>query len=721
MMFVKGSTKKNVVKALAAGLAVLMTGQPLVAEAAELPKNVNQNENEQNDVQATNVADALQSKADGAGDEIDDAVMSTNSLLNDISGETNGIKSEDVSNAEAINNAAADLGSKNSEGKTLIDIAKDKISDMKDELAAVEETDAIEDISATTTVNCINGMDALADSINSDMDSAVTNADALADLVVESSTEAEAVIALNDLKSLAATAQDNLTEAKANFTNLEKAYEEAKAALLIAQSNYLSALGQAKDDATEAKNNLDAASAKLAELKTELNVANSEVQVADEKASRIVAAIDAVSSNDTFDKNAEQKVFSKIMKDYYITEVLAAGASDVSDIIIEKNCGIDNDTLNYYTVKYKVDGVSYEKYYNFAVEEGTTNSIVIFEKDNSERAINDQLRIVLNQKYGNNPTKEQISDIIENYGVYSMTWNGNTYFTAMKKSSASPSYTLLVNDANNNSEYFLAGNGLVQSSDAGLAAYINKVSSYNNMVKKVASAQSQVDAAKAAAEELENKMDDIKEAANTVTISDVQVKNMLIALVSQYNDSTDFSNLSIDDLMNQLETILTSSKQKLSEAEDKLATVQNQLARAQSSYARFVSFDEEINSLSMDDNEIEVLLEQAGIENIEKSVEEKNVENLVIGSETVEANTYSSRLDEKSQTDKYISISSEELAKAESVDRAEGIKEDNALISAESEEKKESNLAWMLVCAAFGNLGAGIFVRHNKKIKEEEL
>jgi len=591
----KKSTKstKNVIKALTTGLAILMAAQPITAAAAELPAAPDTQE-DLKDVKApeTKVADEVKERTTEATETID----STKKVVDDLKTALEDTAASETSQAvqDALDTAVEALAGTDAEGKNAFERTADDLASVDEKLTIAAQKDAEVDDKSASMINSVNGVVSAVDNLEESIEDKASQASTQFDLVKKGTYE-QADAALSALSDIANETKEEYLEAVKNVSDLEEAYNAAKAALAEAQKAYSDAIGGAKEDLAAAEAEMEAAYDAATELKDKLSDAEAQAKVTQTKQMNIINAIAGVENNKKASLSQEEAVFKAIMSNYYINEVVDENATNI------KLSKITNYSENYktnvfYKAQYTVDGKKQVKYYGFTMEEGSANSIQIYEKDSVEADAYTSFTTVVKytKDYGygtKTPTTAQYRAEWGNYDKKLFTYSNGRTGVGVGLSGVTPQGVVasedIVFDANNNAAYYEAGNGLVQSSDQGLKDYLASVTKYEGYLEQADTAIEAVSAAKGNVDAIEAKIDSINDEAKTANISNAQLKNMLVSLVSQYDDTTDFSKLSVEELTEKLDEILENAKAKLAKAEENLDAINEKLEEAEKEYARF--------------------------------------------------------------------------------------------------------------------------------------
>lgn len=395
----KNVKSEKVIRAMAIGIsAMLMASSPLTTLAAEPGEGIEpeKKSSEGEEAQESHVCDKAQEAADNASEAITvgteenvgaiEGVDTVTKSILDESEETHVVAGEVVDKdgkdlAQDVIDKAEAIDEKNDAGSnTLTDlVAADNtdIQNTKDQLDTAEKNDGLYNGAldkATDAATDAADIDDKMEESMAAMEEANAKVDEKLDDIKNATTITDANDAYAELEETANQVQEEFNE-KLNAYNEAKAeYDDAVEKMKEYESAYNTAIANADVNAEEAAKKLKDAQEKAAALEEAVAAAEKAV---DSTATGAIAAAEKVCKEDNgLNWRNEDKLFIAIMENYYLPEKLG-----IENATVTRIQGLDNNEYNYFTAEYTDEnGEKQIKYYNFKMDNGSKDDIVIFEK-----------------------------------------------------------------------------------------------------------------------------------------------------------------------------------------------------------------------------------------------------------------------------------------------------------------------------------------------------
>lgn len=371
----------KVVKALALGLAATMAmTQPMEVMAEEAPDLSAASDDKGAVVEASTICDGAQGAVENA-QEVVAVVPNSEDVVDDLDSIDGKLEETemDIVVANGTNAAADKMVDETKKAELEVGAIADEMQAIVDDTDRIAD-EKIDDIKTATSI-------ADANAANAELVAAVEAAEEKLANRTEAYNAAvaaydKAVAEVKALEEAYNAAVANATEdAKAAAEKLAVAKEKADKLAQAAEDAEKEA-SLAKDEAQkvkdEAQKALDAADKALGEAeKAQQDAANAKDAVdkdATVQSGLTIAEKEALTSEDTglVWKNQDE-LFKAIMEEYYLPEVAGVTGATVTRVQ-----GADNDSMNYFEVK-DADG-NVIAYYNYKMDGGSEDKIVIFEK-----------------------------------------------------------------------------------------------------------------------------------------------------------------------------------------------------------------------------------------------------------------------------------------------------------------------------------------------------
>ena len=377
---------EKVIRAMAIGIsAMLATATPMTAMAAEGegdPEGGNSNEAEQTTNSEAGVCDVAQEAADKASESTTEAEKSANVIKKDVTdnvsdgeviveidGEEKDLSQDVIDAAGKTENVVAEEGSSIAE-------AKPGITNAKDQLDIAETNDGLSDSALGEATDAATNAGTIAEDLNKAMDDANAKVDEKLDDIQNATTIAGANAAYDELAATAEQAQKDFDAKLADYDKAKAAYDEAAAKVKEYEDAYNAAVAAADSNAAAALAELEKAQENAADLEAAVSAAKDAVDASVTNAMKIADAEALTQTDGTLNWRNEDTLFAAIMTNYYLPEKLG-----IKDATVTRVQGKDNNEYNYFKVEYNdAAGNPKVKYYNYKMDNGSKDDIVIFEK-----------------------------------------------------------------------------------------------------------------------------------------------------------------------------------------------------------------------------------------------------------------------------------------------------------------------------------------------------
>lgn len=376
---------EKVIRAMAIGIsAMLATATPMTAMAAEGvddPEGGNPNEAGQTTNSEAGVCDVAQEAASEAADQVDTAQKSAGTVKTDVeanvsAGEVKDSEGKDLAK-EVIDAAKKTEDTTVEEGSSIAE-AKPGITNAKDQLDIAETNDGLSDSALGKATDAATNAGTIAEDLNKAMDDANAKVDEQLDDIQNATTITGANSAYDELASTASAAQEEFNTKLKEYNDAKDAYDAAAADVKKYEEVYNKAIEDAKANAEAAKAKLEAAQKNAAALEAAVSAAQKAVDAS--AANAIVEAEKLTQTDGTLNWRNEDTLFAAIMTNYYLPEKLGIKGATVTRVQ-----GKDNNEYNYFKVEYNdAAGKPQVKYYNYKMDNGSKDDIVIFEKRDVE-------------------------------------------------------------------------------------------------------------------------------------------------------------------------------------------------------------------------------------------------------------------------------------------------------------------------------------------------
>lgn len=381
---------EKVIRAMAIGIsAMLATATPMTAMAAEVegdPEGGNSNEAEQTTKPASDVYDDAQEAADKASESTTEAEKSANVIKKDVTdnvsageviveidGEEKDLSQDVIDAAGKTENVVAEEGSSIAE-------AKPGITNAKDQLDIAETNDGLSDSALGKATDAATNADEIATDMKDAMDKANATADQQVQNIENATTVADANAAYDELAATASAAQEEFNTKLKEYNDAKDAYDAAAKKVAEYEAAYEEAIKNAGENAAAAQAELKEAKENATALKSAVSAAKDAVDASVANAMEIALAEDLTQTDSGLNWKNEDVLFKAIMENYYLPVELGIEGATVTRIQ-----GKDNNEYNYFKVEYNdAAGNPKVKYYNYKMDNGSKDDIVIFEKRDVE-------------------------------------------------------------------------------------------------------------------------------------------------------------------------------------------------------------------------------------------------------------------------------------------------------------------------------------------------
>ena len=374
---------EKVIRAMAIGIsAMLATATPMTALAAEGEgDNPEAPQAGGSEAEVHTDVDAAQAAASEAAGKVDNAQESAGIVKDDVAenvkaGEVKDSEGKDL--AQEVINAAEKVENKTIEDGTPLADAETDITNTKIQLDTAKANDGLSDSALGTATDSATNAGTIAEDLNKVMDDANAKVDEQLDDIQNATTIAGANAAYDELASTASAAQEEFNTKLEEYNVAKNAYDAAAADVKRYEDAYNKAIEDAKKNAEDAKAKLEAAQKNAAALEAAVSAAQKAVDAS--AANAIVEAEKLTQTDGTLNWRNEDTLFAAIMTNYYLPEKLGIKGATVTRVQ-----GKDNNEYNYFKVEYNdAAGKPQVKYYNYKMDNGSKDDIVIFEKRDVE-------------------------------------------------------------------------------------------------------------------------------------------------------------------------------------------------------------------------------------------------------------------------------------------------------------------------------------------------
>lgn len=429
---------EKVIRAMAIGIsAMLATATPMTVMAAEGegdPEGGNSNEAEQTTNSEAGVCDAAQKAADAAQESA--GTVKTDVETNVSAGEVKDSEGKDL--AQEVINAAEKVENKTIEDGTPLADAETDITNTKIQLDTAETNDGLSDSALGEATDAATNAGTIAEDLNKAMDDANAKVDEQLDDIQNATTITGANAAYDELASTASAAQEEFNTKLEEYNAAKDAYDAAVADVKKYEEAYNKAITAADNNAAAALAELEKAQENAAALGAAVSEAKVAVDTSVANAMKIAKAEDEAQSDNGLNWRNEDALFKAIMENYYLPEI-----EKIEGATVTRVQGKDNNEYNYFKVEYNdAAGKPQVKYYNYKMDNGSKDDIVIFEKREVEvkggafdQYVDDAGNVVDTAKGKENGTVVEVGDdyFIKNGVTGSDTLVSNSEITGTSK------------------------------------------------------------------------------------------------------------------------------------------------------------------------------------------------------------------------------------------------------------------------------------------------
>ena len=378
---------EKVIRAMAIGIsAMLATATPMTAMAAEGvddPEGGNPNEAGQTTNSEAGVCDVAQEAASEAAGQVDTAQGSAGTVKTDVkanvsAGEVKDSEGKDLAK-EVIDAAKKTEDTTVEEGSSIAE-AKPGITNAKNQLDIAETNDGLSDSALGKATDAATNAGTIAEDLNKAMDDANAKVDEQLDDIQNATTITGANSAYDELASTASAAQEEFNTKLKEYNDAKDAYDAAAKKVAEYEAAYEEAIKNAGKNAAAAQAELKEAKENATALKSAVSAAKDAVDASVANAMEIAKAEDTAQKDSGLNWRNEDTLFAAIMTNYYLPEKLGIKGATVTRVQ-----GKDNNEYNYFKVEYNdAAGKPQVKYYNYKMDNGSKDDIVIFEKRDVE-------------------------------------------------------------------------------------------------------------------------------------------------------------------------------------------------------------------------------------------------------------------------------------------------------------------------------------------------
>lgn len=382
----KNVKSEKVIRAMAIGIsAMLMASSPLTALAAEPGEGSDDNNNDSiQEEKPAGVCDEAQAAAKSAEAQVKAAEADAETVKRDVAqnveaGEA-GTDSKGKDLAQAVIDAAENVENVNAEdvnaedGTPLAD-AKTAIGNTNTQLDVAEANDELSDAALDEAKDAADDASTIASDMKDAMDEAETKVGEQLNEIKNATTTTDANAAYDELEETAKKAEEDFNTKLEAYDEAKKNYEDAAKLVADAEAKYNKAIETADANATAAADELAKAKANAEALEAAVAAAKDAVDASSKDAMEIADLEDETRKDGGLNWKNEDKLFIAIMEKYYLPELMGIEGAKVTRIQ-----GKDNNEYNYFTAEYTENGEKKVKYYNFKMDNGSKDDIVIFEK-----------------------------------------------------------------------------------------------------------------------------------------------------------------------------------------------------------------------------------------------------------------------------------------------------------------------------------------------------
>lgn len=374
----KNVKSEKVIRAMAIGIsAMLMASSPLTALAAEPGEGSDDNKYENKTPDG--VCDEAQKAAESASDAVNEAETDADTVKNDVKenvvageagtdSEGNNLAQDVIDAAELVENETDEKGSSLGEVETEIIVAGDQLD-------VAEANDELSDAALDEAKDAADDASTIASDMKDAMDEAETKVDEQLDEIKNATTTTDANAAYDELEETAKKAEEDFNTKLEAYDEAKKNYEDAAKLVADAEAKYNKAIETADANATAAADELAKAKANAEALEAAVAAAKDAVDASSKDAMEIADLEDETRKDGGLNWKNEDKLFIAIMEKYYLPELMGIEGAKVTRIQ-----GKDNNEYNYFKAVYTENGEEKVKYYNFKMDNGSKDDIVIFEK-----------------------------------------------------------------------------------------------------------------------------------------------------------------------------------------------------------------------------------------------------------------------------------------------------------------------------------------------------
>lgn len=254
--------------------------------------------------------------------------------------------------------------------------AQTDITNADTQLDIAEANDDLSDIEIGKAEEAAQNVGDIAEDVMQVMQDAETKANEQLAKIEGAETVEEANAAYDELEETADQAQKDFDAKLADYNAAKASYDDAAAKVEAAEKAYNDAITNAGINAEQAEKELADAKKNAADLEVAVAAAKEAVDTSAKSALVIAEKENKTQTDVGLNWRNEDELFVAIMENYYLPEKLGISGATVTRVQ-----GKDNNDYNYFTAVYKDEnGVEQTKYYNFKMDNGSKDDIVIFEK-----------------------------------------------------------------------------------------------------------------------------------------------------------------------------------------------------------------------------------------------------------------------------------------------------------------------------------------------------
>ena len=603
---------KNVISAISVALSATMAVMSPVSTLAETTDNTDPatDTSAENTINENEITDAAQEAAEDTADAVESASDEIGGVLDEMLGE-DGISTEDggAIAADAVE-AVVDAANTLADDESLIN-AGQAVEDVKADLVQAEEADAEANADMDEAVTAVAAATELAELAEKSVEASSAQAAELTDEIENAATSADAEAAYDKLGHLVDDTVKDIEAKKEAFNELSVKYDEAILKLRAAEQKLDASLDKATADVNQAKAELDTAKKNVEALEEALEEAGEKLDIEAKAAQDIQNEMSTVKN--TWD--SQRKLQQSVILNYYVPQLLGPDVTDVT-FTLNADKGFTGQDSSRFTLKYKdADGNDQVKYFNYDridrtyksnnqwADLGKSQYIVIFEKSAEEVAADKYAAKyykdikAADKSFTSNYNKGK-------YDVYAYEEGGVTKFAAIDEiNNGLAEGTVTEEDG----VYFVNGNAArkvvqttantcdaekkinVTNDEAFVEFYKNAgdiADKYEEYGKAVEKAASEVEDAVDEAQALSDAIDALKNNRSSRTVSAARALGVddvaaYLELEVSGDEAAKLNQMSLDEVIEYLNSRLDEAKEKIDNAELKLDDLKIKYEEAQ--------------------------------------------------------------------------------------------------------------------------------------------